>query len=517
MESVAGLKRIKKASIAVILLYLTTYYGLLLILRHSYLTGIVSDLMGLLGEVLSVIIMILSLRYFSSQKPKQIWMVFIAGVIFYLIADMMYAYNELIAGVDSFASTADYWYTVSAFLILVGFFLHIPQKSKYSLARSGFDVLIVMVIYLSLDLKYVLLPIMNNVVLTASEKLAALMYPIFDVGLFIAFLLMYFNSDEDRKFFKSKLLLLIALVWLFADQSYSVQSILGVYESGSWLDPLWPASFLGLAYVALQSAQFHLETPEPPEESEPDISSNILKSGGFFTYGAMILFMIVWSFKYFERDPLSIGGIIIILLLIIRQLFALLENRRLVQLLIQSNTELQEAKQQIEYELKTDYLTRLFNRRYVDVAMAELEKTSRVTPSTFSVLVLDVDHFKNVNDRYGHSAGDQVLQQIARIICQNIRKDDIAARWGGEEFIILLPDTGESLAYSIGERIRQEIADNYFTSYSGIDNIRLSVSIGLSEVDSYEQDFCKVLLRADQGMYEAKYSGRNKTVVKRAG
>jgi diguanylate cyclase (GGDEF) domain len=517
MESTASLARIKKGTIAVILVYLTTYYGFLLIFRHGYMAAAISDLMAILGEVLSIIIMILSLQFFYSRKAKHIWMVFIAGAVFYLIADSLSTYNELVRGVYSFASTSDYWYTISAFLILVGFFLHIPQKSKYSLARSGFDVLIVMVMYLSLDLKYVLLPIMANVVLTGSEKLAALMYPIFDVGLFIAFLLIYISNDDDGSFFKSKLLLLIAGVWLFADQSYSIQSILGIYEPGSWLDPFWSASFLGLAYVSLQSAQFHLKVPESPEESEQGISSSILKSGGFFTYGAMIIFMIVWSFKYFEQDPLSIGGIIIILLLIIRQWFALLENRRLVQLLIQSNAELQEAKLRIEYELKTDYLTRLFNRRYVDVTLAELQKASRVKPSTFSVLVLDIDHFKNVNDRYGHSTGDQVLQQIARIIGQNIRKDDIAARWGGEEFIILLPDTGEAMAYSIGERIRQEIAANYFISDSGVNNIKLSVSIGLSEVDPYEQDFCKVLLRADQGMYEAKYSGRNKTVIKRVG
>ena len=227
--------------------------------------------------------------------------------------------------------------------------------------------------------------------------------------------------------------------------------------------------------------------------------------------------MIAWCFDYYVNEPLSIGGIVIILLLIIRQYLALLENRGMLQLLIKANEDLQEAKSRIEYELRTDYLTRLFNRRYVDVALADLQKSAKVNPTTFSVLVLDIDHFKNVNDQYGHNTGDQVLQQIAIIINNHIRKDDIAARWGGEEFIVILPDAGETLAYSIGERIRSEIDGYHFKSNNSQENIKLSVSIGIAEVDSLEQDFCKVLLRADQGMYEAKYAGRNRTVIKRVG
>jgi len=214
--------------------------------------------------------------------------------------------------------------------------------------------------------------------------------------------------------------------------------------------------------------------------------------------------------------PLSIGGITILFLLIIRQYCSLQENKNLMQSLIRSNEDLHEAKDRIEYELRTDYLTRLFNRRYIDGTIAELQKSAEANASPFSVLVLDIDHFKNVNDWYGHNTGDQVLQQIAEVIKKNIRKDDIAARWGGEEFIVILPDTSEKLAYCVGERIRREIEQWYFRAENVKGRIQVSVSVGISEVNSAEQDFSKVVTRADQGMYEAKYAGRNRTVIKRA-
>ena len=243
----------------------------------------------------------------------------------------------------------------------------------------------------------------------------------------------------------------------------------------------------------------------------------IIYKNAFLTYSIMIVFMVLWCFNSYKQErPLTIGGIIILSLLIIRQYFSLRENKNLMQSLIKSNEDLHEAKSCIEYELRTDYLTHLFNRRYIDGAIAELQKSAEENSSPFSVVVLDIDHFKNVNDRYGHSTGDYVLQQIAEVIKKNIRKDDIAARWGGEEFIIILPDTSEKLAYCVGERIRREIEQWYFKSENVKGKISISVSVGITEANSAERDFSKVILRADQGMYEAKYAGRNRTVIKKA-
>lgn len=516
LNATTSLKRInklKKVAVAALLIYLVIYYVLLWVLKQDYAV-IASDLMSPLGIIVSLIIMFYAIQLCSLKKTKHIWIIFFLAAVAYLMGDLQGAYNELIQGTNPFGSAADTYYSISGFLVVVGFFLHIPQKSKFSVMRSGFDVLIMMVIYLAVETQYILLPVMNNRVLTAVEKFASLAYPIFDAGLFMAIILLYFNDADEKRYYRSKIMLVIAGVWLFADQVFSIQSILGVYKSGSYLEPLWAAAFIGLSIVALLSAEFYLYLPESTDNTDQSGKEGMVNKRVIFTYSLMIIFMAVWCFNYYQQDPLSIGGIIIIILLILRQYFSYQENRRLMQLLIQSNVELLEAQSRVEYELRTDYLTRLFNRRYIDGALDDLKKSVTLNTSPFSVLVLDIDHFKKINDQYGHSTGDQVLQQIAEIINMNIRKDDIAARWGGEEFMLILPNTDDTLAYTIGERIRRAIDCCHFKSDNSIETIRLSASIGISEVKAFEQDFSEVLLRADQGMYEAKNAGRNRTVIK---
>jgi diguanylate cyclase (GGDEF)-like protein len=511
------IKKLQRVASVIIISYLVLYYGLLWLLNENYVV-IATDLMSPVGIILSLIIMFYAIQLHSSKPSRQVWIIFFLGMVAFLMGDIIWAYNELVRNENSFSPFRDGFYAMSAILVTIAFFRHIPQKSIFSAVRSGFDMLIAMVIYLSLEATFILKPIINNTALSNMDKFSALIYPIVDFGLFVLIILLYFNNDSNnnKRYFKSKTMIFIACIWLVADQTFILMFILGIYKSGMWIDPLWAASALGLSLVALHSAEFYLFTEEVPDNNIASDSQNISKSNLIIIYGSMIIFLAIWSYNYLHKEPLAIGGIIIILLVILRQYFSLLENQRLMGLVMESNKDLHEVKTRFEYELRTDYLTRLFNRRYIDGAVAELEKTGVENTAPFSVLVIDIDNFKQINDKYGHNTGDQVLQQIAKIIKMNIRNDDIAARWGGEEFIVLLPNTGESLAYSIGERIRSEIGRWQFkTDDTGQENIRISASIGISERNSMEQDFYKVLLRADQGMYEAKYAGRNRTVIKR--
>jgi len=508
------IKKLQRVALVIIISYVVLYYGLLLLLNEKYVV-IATDIMSPVGIILSLIIIFYAIQLHSSKPSKRVWMLFFLGMAAFLVGDINWAYNELVRNENSFSPMRDGFYAISALLITIAFFRHIPQKSIFSAVRSGFDVLIAMVIYLSLEVTFILKPIINNSALSNIEKFYALMYPIFDAGLFIFIILVYFNNDGDKSYFKSKLMIFIAGIWLVADQTFILMLVLGTYESGMWIDPLWAVSALGLSFVALQSAEFYL-FPAEKSDNTPYSNTGISNKRIIFTYGSSIIFLAFWCYNYLHKEIVSIAGIIIILLLIIRQYFSLLENQRLMRLVIQANKDLHQVKSRIEHELKTDYLTRLFNRRYIDGALAEMQKSTVENPSTFSVLVLDIDNFKQINDQYGHNTGDQVLRQIAEIIKMNIRNEDIAARWGGEEFIVILPNTGESLAYTIGERIRSEIRRYHFKSDDiDQDSIELSASIGISERDSLEQDFYNVLLRADQGMYEAKYAGRDRTVIKR--
>ncbi len=160
-----------------------------------------------------------------------------------------------------------------------------------------------------------------------------------------------------------------------------------------------------------------------------------------------------------------------------------------------------------------DSLTRLKQRHVLEERMLELFKNhGDAGRENLSLLMLDVDHFKPVNDTYGHKFGDAVLRRLAEIVVQHTRPVDIAARYGGEEFVILLPSLDAVGASEVGERIRIAVEDDRF--YYGDKELHVTVSIGAAEyspaIDHLPGD---LMARADEAMYEAKNGGRNKVVI----
>jgi len=159
----------------------------------------------------------------------------------------------------------------------------------------------------------------------------------------------------------------------------------------------------------------------------------------------------------------------------------------------------------------TDELTGMSNRRcFIDIAEHEQAKAQRYGES-FSVALLDVDDFKNINDTYGHLIGDKALIQVAKICKENIRLPDICARYGGDEFIFLFPSTGKEKARMCLERISGEISNNPIQHDGSIINIL--VSIGLSEFSNKSLILNDVLREADMALYQAKRTGKNKVVL----
>ena len=157
----------------------------------------------------------------------------------------------------------------------------------------------------------------------------------------------------------------------------------------------------------------------------------------------------------------------------------------------------------------TDTLTGLLNRRaFVErIDKARAATDAKVFP--VSVLLLDVDHFKKVNDTLGHDAGDAVLQGVARVLMNIARKSDFVARWGGEEFVVMLTQTAETGARIAAERVRRAIAEAKYVLPSGAEH-RATASVGLASADASSWDLHELLNRADKAMYAAKHRGRNR-------
>ena len=175
--------------------------------------------------------------------------------------------------------------------------------------------------------------------------------------------------------------------------------------------------------------------------------------------------------------------------------------------------QLRDSVQQSMQMAVTDSLTGLYNRRYMETHLATLLDRTASRGKAVSILVIDIDYFKAVNDSHGHDIGDQVLQEFAERIRANIRSIDMACRFGGEEFVLVMPDTDMSLAYRIGERLRQIIASAPFDVVSGEAPLDITISIGVAALQGPEDTPDDILKRADQALYRAKRDGRNRVVA----
>jgi two-component system cell cycle response regulator len=163
----------------------------------------------------------------------------------------------------------------------------------------------------------------------------------------------------------------------------------------------------------------------------------------------------------------------------------------------------------------TDPLTGLFNRRYLDNHIEKLAFRSRERETPLSLLVIDIDRFKSINDTYGHDAGDRVLTEFSRRMREVTRKADLVCRVGGEEFVIVLPDTTLKKAGLVAERLRECVGGEPYAIRPQEAPLKVTASIGLSQLRKGEQ-VSDLIKRADAAMLAAKNSGRNRVKAEAA-
>ncbi len=162
----------------------------------------------------------------------------------------------------------------------------------------------------------------------------------------------------------------------------------------------------------------------------------------------------------------------------------------------------------------TDSITKLYVHRYFQLRLDEEVARSRRYNSTISLLMCDIDHFKSINDNYGHQQGDLILKEISKILRKNVRNTDIAARYGGEEFAIILPETTQADAKIVAERIRRDVSQFEFASIiPGQPPLKCSISIGVAGFPLNADNKDQLIQKADSSLYRAKDMGRNKVIL----
>jgi two-component system, cell cycle response regulator len=193
------------------------------------------------------------------------------------------------------------------------------------------------------------------------------------------------------------------------------------------------------------------------------------------------------------------------------RLTSMLRIKRLQDELEERERQLLEANERLRYMSQTDALTGLDNRRQLEERIDEMFEHARRLNEPFSCVMCDIDRFKSVNDTHGHQAGDAVLKQFARILRGEVREIDRAGRYGGEEFMLLLPGTVLDAAVTLAERVRKQVEANTFT----FDNTSIcrTASFGVSAWPHPRVQGCDALVRAaDEALYVAKERGRNRVI-----
>ena len=184
------------------------------------------------------------------------------------------------------------------------------------------------------------------------------------------------------------------------------------------------------------------------------------------------------------------------------------ENRKLIQAqnkeLLKKNNQIQRANRDLTELSIRDGLTELYNRRKMDADLKKAQARALRYGSDFAVIILDIDHFKKINDTHGHETGDEALKGVSRVLVQTIRETDAAARWGGEEFLVLCPETDLAQARLLAERLRENIAHEEY-----VGSLKMTASFGVASHLEFT-DLKDLLNAADNRLYTAKGQGRNR-------
>ncbi|MDR7400860.1 MAG: GGDEF domain-containing protein [Armatimonadota bacterium] len=430
-------------------------------------------------------------------RARAAWRVIALALLSWTAGDVAWAYLEVVRGVSPFPSVADIGYLLFYPLMMAGLLLF-PHAPATAAERATFwlDAATVLLGGWMVIWYFVLGPIALSAQASTVETVLSTAYPIGDLVMIfgVAALLLRQPQAGDR----TALGLLGAAVGAFlaADIGFGYLTLQDRYRPGDWPDALWMLAWWLAAAAA--GHQAWTARVRPPVER-----TGIAQAVGIspLPYLAAVLGYILLFVAGRYATPYPLGGLLYAAIaltgvVLIRQLTVMGENLRLLGSLRELAT--------------TDSLTGLLNRRaFFDLAEREFARYQRYRHPLCAVMV-DVDNFKDLNDRYGHLAGDEILQHVARQIRQELRRVDVAARFGGDELVLLLPETGIDDALRVVSRLRHAVAEMRLSF--GEHLLRTSISAGVASADGCPS-LEALLQRADLALYQAKQAGRDQVRV----
>lgn len=414
------------------------------------------------------------------------WILLVVAQVVYAAADAVTVADEFLSGEYLEPTPADLLYFAYYLLIAAAVLLFIRRRSPGWDLPSMIDALVVAVSAGLIVWVFLLQPLTGDSELPLGAKLTQTAYPVLDLMLLILAVRLAMGTGTRGPVLY--LLLGSLVTMLSVDTVYLVQGIIdGAAVSEAYLDVVWMISLALLGLAALHPGVQHFD--QRSNTAVPDASPIRL---GVLTVAVLMapgVQVVVWMLDWPLDIPLISGTCAVMFLLVMARMAGLVAAQRRAAV--------------------TDSLTGLHTRRHFTEALdLECRRAAR-TGHDVGLLMIDVDHFKRVNDSYGHPAGDRVLVEVARRLATATRAGAVVARYGGEEFILLAPQTGPADLRALAERLRTEIAG--LPVDLGGNLISVTVSIGAAADPAPDPE--SLLRAADQALYAAKAAGRNRSVL----
>ncbi len=431
----------------------------------------------------------------------------------YTLGQLLYTIYSQILHQSPFPSWADAAY-LSDYPFFVAGVVLLPARAISHTARLRLvsDGLLVMAAVAAFSWYFVLGP---TVLQSSNDRLADVVGTAYPLGdLLEAACLFLLVSRPIMKAMRPTVLLLAGGTFasILCDSIFDVQSLQGTYVEGSLLEAGWTLaiSLIGLAVLAAAGAveDAATEVTPAPEVVAPVVWKTLQPYAGVPAVGVLI-----WGVSAHGKVALQPGmylcAAVLTTVVLIRQILATHELASQTGRTLRMNRALAAANTQLEALATTDPLTGLPNHRaMVNAVELELARAQRYSRSC-AVLFLDLDHFKAVNDSYGHAAGDVILRDLATVMRRGLRGTDTVGRWGGEEFLMLLPET-DTQAAQAAERVRAAVSAHSFPAAGGI-HLTCSIGVAVYPADGTRSE--TLVEAADRAMYDAKHLGRNRVRV----
>ncbi|QFU90797.1 diguanylate cyclase [Amycolatopsis sp. YIM 10] len=415
------------------------------------------------------------------------WMLLGLSQVIYAAADANFYVTHFILRITTFPAVADVLYLSHYPLVVAGLVLLIRRRNSGRDVPSLLDAALLAVVAGMLSWLYLIGP-QAEADSPVLVKVASVAYPMMDLAMFAVAVRLILGRGRRNTAFV--LLSTNLLAFFAADSVYVFQQLNQTYAAGNFLDAFWLSGNLALGAAALHPTMARITDPgAAPDRGPGPLRITALCAAALIAPATLL---VQYASGAYASIPVVGCACAILFVLTIARLAGLVSEQRRLAI--------------------TDSLTGLRTRRFFEAELpAEINRARRAS-SPLAVLIADVDHFKSINDRYGHPAGDRVLVEISRRLRRATRDNDILARYGGEEFALLIRGTGGEEPAVIGERIRRAVADSPIEINGGHRPIEVTISVGTASFPLHGTTPADLVGAADRALYAAKNRGRDRVV-----